>query len=55
MKKLFVCLFAASMALVLIGSAVAAGWGFYGSARMGTWWYSRWSMKTMCPAGGLKA
>jgi len=40
MKKLFVCLFAVSMALVLVGSAVAADWSFYGSARMGTWWYA---------------
>ena len=41
MKKLFVCLFAVSMALVLVGSAVAADWSFYGSARTGTWWLSR--------------
>jgi len=40
MKKLFVCLFAVPMALVLVGSAVAADWSFYGSARMGTWWYA---------------
>ena len=41
MKKLFVCLFAVSMAFVLVGSAMAAGdWSFYGSARTGTWWLS---------------